>query len=221
MMTNPDVVFATDTRHGLLAWSGWEQEDARAVLRDLGWEWKEELHALVPPDDLPEPMPESERWRSCTCMGIVRDTRWGRTARCGCPSTARSRCSRMCLKTGSEVRAVLASGRRERMVAVGVGRVPAASAPGRTRSPAGDARTLPQQRGRPSARLRVSARAVARTSLRTAGLRSAGPGFQPPARLWSRRPRPAAAGRAPSPRSRLRWRRTDGRAGGRTPVPGR
>ncbi|MFF3157975.1 hypothetical protein [Streptomyces sp. NPDC057910] len=24
------------------------------MLRDLGWEWAEELHALVPPDDVPE-----------------------------------------------------------------------------------------------------------------------------------------------------------------------
>ncbi|MEU9120568.1 hypothetical protein AB0C96_12025 [Streptomyces sp. NPDC048506] len=54
MMTNPDMVFATDPRHGLVARSGWEQEEARTVLRDLGWEWEEELHALVPPDDVPE-----------------------------------------------------------------------------------------------------------------------------------------------------------------------
>ncbi|MEV3853062.1 hypothetical protein AB0J38_01905 [Streptomyces sp. NPDC050095] len=55
MMTNPAVVFATDPRRGLVARSGWEQEEARTVLRDLGWEWVEELHALVPPDSMPEP----------------------------------------------------------------------------------------------------------------------------------------------------------------------
>lgn len=54
MMTNPNMVFSTDPRHGLVARSGWEQEEARTVLRDLGWEWSEELHALVPPDDVPE-----------------------------------------------------------------------------------------------------------------------------------------------------------------------
>ncbi|MET8690527.1 hypothetical protein ABZV77_40610 [Streptomyces sp. NPDC004732] len=54
MMTNPNMVFSTDPRHGLVARSGWEQEEARTVLRDLGWEWAEELHALVPPDDVPE-----------------------------------------------------------------------------------------------------------------------------------------------------------------------
>lgn len=54
MMTNPNMVFSTDPRHGLVARSGWEQEEARTVLRDLGWEWTEELHALVPPDDVPE-----------------------------------------------------------------------------------------------------------------------------------------------------------------------
>ncbi|MFI6372421.1 hypothetical protein [Streptomyces sp. NPDC050546] len=54
MMTNPDVVFAADPRHGLVARSGWEQEEAQTVLRDLGWHWVEELHALVPPDDVPE-----------------------------------------------------------------------------------------------------------------------------------------------------------------------
>ncbi|MEU6839220.1 hypothetical protein ABZ941_28650 [Streptomyces rubiginosohelvolus] len=48
------MVFSTDPRHGLVARSGWEQEEARTVLRDLGWEWTEELHALVPPDDVPE-----------------------------------------------------------------------------------------------------------------------------------------------------------------------
>ncbi|MDX2531580.1 hypothetical protein [Streptomyces scabiei] len=51
MMVNPDMVFSTDPRHGLLARSGWEQVEARAVLRDLGWKWEEELHALVPPDN--------------------------------------------------------------------------------------------------------------------------------------------------------------------------
>lgn len=54
MMTEPNMVFSTDPRHGLVARSGWEQEEARTVLRDLGWEWAEELHALVPPDDVPE-----------------------------------------------------------------------------------------------------------------------------------------------------------------------
>ncbi|WP_245001570.1 hypothetical protein [Streptomyces alfalfae] len=54
MMTNPNMVFSTDPRHGLVARSGWEQEEARTVLRDLGWEWAEELHALVPPDDVSE-----------------------------------------------------------------------------------------------------------------------------------------------------------------------
>ncbi|MFF4500359.1 hypothetical protein [Streptomyces sp. NPDC001401] len=53
-MTNPDMVFSADPRHGLVARSGWEQEEARMVLRDLGWEWAEELHALVPPDDVPQ-----------------------------------------------------------------------------------------------------------------------------------------------------------------------
>ncbi|ALO08200.1 hypothetical protein AQF52_2605 [Streptomyces venezuelae] len=54
MMRDPNMVFSTDPRHGLVARSGWEQEEARTVLRDLGWEWTEELHALVPPDDVPE-----------------------------------------------------------------------------------------------------------------------------------------------------------------------
>jgi hypothetical protein len=54
MMANPDVVFDTDPRRGLVARSGWEQEEARTVLRDLGWEWEGELHALVPPDDVAE-----------------------------------------------------------------------------------------------------------------------------------------------------------------------
>ncbi|WP_051817021.1 hypothetical protein [Kitasatospora sp. NRRL B-11411] len=49
--SNPHVVFDTDPQHGLLARSGWEQAEARAVLRDLGWEWQEELHALVSPAD--------------------------------------------------------------------------------------------------------------------------------------------------------------------------
>lgn len=54
MITDPNMVFSTDPRHGLVARSGWEQEEARTVLRDLGWQWAEELHALVPPDDVPE-----------------------------------------------------------------------------------------------------------------------------------------------------------------------
>ncbi|MEU6295294.1 hypothetical protein [Streptomyces erythrochromogenes] len=52
--SNPAVVFATDPQRGLVARSGWEQVEARAVLRDLGWEWQEELHALVPPTDTPD-----------------------------------------------------------------------------------------------------------------------------------------------------------------------
>ncbi|SCE34632.1 hypothetical protein GA0115237_1119110 [Streptomyces sp. ScaeMP-6W] len=51
-MINPDVVLAQDEHHRLTARSGWEQVEARAVLRDLGWEWREELHALVPPDEV-------------------------------------------------------------------------------------------------------------------------------------------------------------------------
>ncbi|MFJ6705655.1 MULTISPECIES: hypothetical protein [unclassified Streptomyces] len=53
MMTDPNMVFSMDPRHGLVARSGWEQEEARTVLRDLGWEWAEEPHALIPPDDVP------------------------------------------------------------------------------------------------------------------------------------------------------------------------
>lgn len=51
MHPNPDVVFAAEPRRGIAATSGWEQTEARAVLRDLGWQWEEELHALVPPED--------------------------------------------------------------------------------------------------------------------------------------------------------------------------
>lgn len=51
MHPNPDVVFTSNPRRGVAATSGWEQTEARAVLRDLGWEWEEELHALVPPED--------------------------------------------------------------------------------------------------------------------------------------------------------------------------
>ncbi|MGW8329406.1 hypothetical protein ACWGLE_16030 [Streptomyces sp. NPDC055897] len=51
MRAEPDVVFAADTAHGLVARSGWEQSEARTVLRDLGWQWEEHLHALTPPDD--------------------------------------------------------------------------------------------------------------------------------------------------------------------------
>ncbi|MER5968526.1 hypothetical protein ABT112_02045 [Streptomyces sp. NPDC002055] len=54
MMANLHMVFSVNPRHGLVARSGWEQEEARAVLHDLGWEWRDELHALVPPDDVPE-----------------------------------------------------------------------------------------------------------------------------------------------------------------------
>lgn len=54
MMTDPNMIFSTDPRHGLVARSGWEQEEARTVLRDLGWEWAEKLHALIPPGDVPE-----------------------------------------------------------------------------------------------------------------------------------------------------------------------
>lgn len=53
MMTDPNMVFSTDPRHGLVARSGWEQEEARTVLRDLGWVWEEKLHAQVQPDDVP------------------------------------------------------------------------------------------------------------------------------------------------------------------------
>lgn len=34
MMPDPNVVFSTDPRHGLVARSGWEQEEARTVLRE-------------------------------------------------------------------------------------------------------------------------------------------------------------------------------------------
>lgn len=54
MMADPNMVFSTDPRRGLVARSGWEQEEARTVLRDLGWEWVKDLHALVPPEDVPE-----------------------------------------------------------------------------------------------------------------------------------------------------------------------
>ncbi|WP_051741239.1 hypothetical protein [Kitasatospora sp. MBT66] len=54
VILNPNVVFDADPKHGLLARSGWEQLEARAVLRDLGWKWQEELHALVPPTDTPD-----------------------------------------------------------------------------------------------------------------------------------------------------------------------
>ena len=54
MMPHPHIVFDADPRHGLVARSGWEQEEARTVLRDLGWEWQEEKHALVPPADTPD-----------------------------------------------------------------------------------------------------------------------------------------------------------------------
>ncbi|MFB6533074.1 MULTISPECIES: hypothetical protein [Streptomyces] len=52
MRPEPQITFAADARHGLVARSGWEQEEARAVLRELGWEWEEHLHAQVPPDDV-------------------------------------------------------------------------------------------------------------------------------------------------------------------------
>ncbi|GAB2777661.1 hypothetical protein GCM10027091_10300 [Streptomyces daliensis] len=54
MFTNPDIVLAPHPHRGLVAHSGWEQVEARAVLRDLGWQWEAELHALVPPDDMTE-----------------------------------------------------------------------------------------------------------------------------------------------------------------------
>ncbi len=54
MMPDPHIVFDVDPRQGLVARSGWEQEAARTVLRDIGWEWQEELHALVPPADTPD-----------------------------------------------------------------------------------------------------------------------------------------------------------------------
>ncbi|MEV7090128.1 hypothetical protein AB0O07_30310 [Streptomyces sp. NPDC093085] len=53
-MTNLNMVFSADPRHGLIARSDWEQEEARTVLRDLGWEWEEQLHALVPPEEKPK-----------------------------------------------------------------------------------------------------------------------------------------------------------------------
>ncbi len=53
-MPHPHVVFDLDPSHGLVARSGWEQEEARTVLRDIGWEWQEEVHALVPPADTPD-----------------------------------------------------------------------------------------------------------------------------------------------------------------------
>lgn len=53
MLTAPDIVFVTAAR-GLVARSGWDQEEARTVLLDLGWQWEEELHALIPPDGVPE-----------------------------------------------------------------------------------------------------------------------------------------------------------------------
>nr|BAE95477.1 hypothetical protein [Streptomyces kanamyceticus] len=52
MQPEPHVTFAPDARHGLVARSGWEQSEVRTVLRDLGWEWEEHLHALAPPDDV-------------------------------------------------------------------------------------------------------------------------------------------------------------------------
>ncbi|QHC26368.1 hypothetical protein [Streptomyces sp. GS7] len=51
MHPEPHVTFASDPRRGLVARSGWEQEEARTVLRDLGWEWDEHVHAMMPPDD--------------------------------------------------------------------------------------------------------------------------------------------------------------------------
>lgn len=54
VISNPHVVFDTDPERGLLARSGWEQVEARSVLLDLGWEWQEELHALVSPTDTPD-----------------------------------------------------------------------------------------------------------------------------------------------------------------------
>ncbi|MGW7292840.1 hypothetical protein ACWGIB_10695 [Streptomyces xiamenensis] len=52
MMTNPNIVFAADHARGLVARSDWDQDEARTVLVDLGWEWNEEVHALTPPDDV-------------------------------------------------------------------------------------------------------------------------------------------------------------------------
>ncbi len=83
MMTNPDMVFSVDPRHGLVARSGWEKEEARTVLRDLGWEWAEELHALVPPDDVPEVDAAVQAVAERICTATAPDTRSDRTARCG------------------------------------------------------------------------------------------------------------------------------------------
>lgn len=52
MRPQPDVTFARDNRYGLVAKSSWEQAEARTVLRDLGWEWEEHAHALIPPEDV-------------------------------------------------------------------------------------------------------------------------------------------------------------------------
>lgn len=52
MRPEPHITFAAEARHGLVARSGWEQKEARAVLRELGWEWEEHLHAQVPPNDV-------------------------------------------------------------------------------------------------------------------------------------------------------------------------
>lgn len=50
MLPHPDVVFTHHPQHGLLVRSGWEQEGARTVLQDLGWEWEEHEHGMIPPD---------------------------------------------------------------------------------------------------------------------------------------------------------------------------
>lgn len=83
MMTNPDMIFSTDHRHGLVARSGWEKEEARTVLRDLGWEWAEELHALVRRPRCHRSMPRFKRWQNYICTATAPDTRWNLTARCG------------------------------------------------------------------------------------------------------------------------------------------
>lgn len=51
MRPYPEVVFSPHSYLGLTASSGWEQVEARAVLRDIGWQWDDHVHALIPPDD--------------------------------------------------------------------------------------------------------------------------------------------------------------------------
>lgn len=69
MMTAPNMVFSTAPGHGLVARSGWEQEEARTVLRDLGWTWVENVHALVPPDDIPAVEAGVQAWEELHLHG--------------------------------------------------------------------------------------------------------------------------------------------------------